>query len=108
MKVNNYVVIGGVPNVDYKFTLADDGIYTFANSSYGFGSLYSFNAGKKTAFTNYSFDNDGVIYFETSTPLVVNSETDGYEICLYYSAGTYYIKNTSGGSRNYILSIKHY
>ena len=108
LKITNYVVIGGVPNVDYKFTLADDGIYSFANSSYGFGSLYSFNAGKKTAFTNYSFDNDGVIYFETSTPLVVNSETDGYEICLYYSGGTYYIKNTSGGARNYILSIKYY
>jgi len=108
LKVNNYVVIGGVPNVDYKFTLADDGIYSFANSSYGFGNLYCFNAGKKTAFTNYSFDNDGVIYFETSTPLVVNSETDGNEICLYYSAGTYYIKNTSGGSRTYILSIKYY
>ena len=108
LKITNYVVIGGVPNVDYKFTLADDGIYTFANSSYGFGNLYSFNAGKKTAFTNYSFDNDGVIYFETSTPLVVNSATDGYEICLYYSGGTYYIKNTSGGARNYILSIKYY
>ena len=108
LKITNYVVIGGVPNVDYKFTLADDGIYSFANSSYGFGNLYCFNAGKKTAFTNYSFDNDGVIYFETSTPLVVNSETDGYEICLYYSGGTYYIKNTSGGARNYILSIKYY
>ena len=108
LKIINYVVIGGVVNVDYKFTLADDGIYTFANSSYGFGSLYSFNAGKKTAFTQYSFDNDGVIYFETSTPLVVNSATDGYEICLYYSGGTYYIKNTSGGARNYILSIKYY
>lgn len=108
LKIVNYVVIGGVVNVDYKFTLADDGIYSFANSSYGFGNLYCFNAGKKTAFTNYSFDNDGVIYFETSTPLVVNSETDGYEICLYYSGGTYYIKNTSGGARNYILSIKYY
>ena len=108
LKIVNYVVIGGVVNVDYKFTLADDGIYTFTNSSYGFGNLYCFNAGKKTAFTNYSFDNDGVIYFETSTPLVVNSETDGYEICLYYSGGTYYIKNTSGGARNYILSIKYY
>ena len=108
LKIINYVVIGGVTNIDYKFTLADDGIYSFANSSYGFGNLYCFNAGKKTAFTNYSFDNDGVIYFETSTPLVVNSETDGYEICLYYSGGTYYIKNTSGGARNYILSIKYY
>ena len=108
LKIINYVVIGGVTNIDYKFTLADDGIYSFANSSYGFGNLYCFNAGKKTAFTNYSFDNDGVIYFETSTPLVVNSETDGNEICLYYSGGTYYIKNTSGGARNYILSIKYY
>ena len=108
LKITNYVVIGGVKTIDYKFTLADDGIYSFANSSYGFGNLYCFNAGKKTAFTQYSFDNDGVIYFETSTPLVVNSATDGYEICLYYSAGTYYIKNTSGGTRTYILSIKYY
>ena len=108
LKITNYAVIGGVVSFDYEFTLADDGIYSFSNSSYGFGNLYCFNAGKKTAFTNYSFDNDGVIYFETSTPLVVNSETDGYEICLYYSGGTYYIKNTSGGARNYILSIKYY
>jgi len=108
IKIDKYIINGGVVSLDYKFTLADDGIYSFANSSYGFGDLYCFNAGKKTAFTNYSFDNDGVIYFETSTPLVVNSETDGYEICLYYSSGTYYIKNTSGGARNYILSIKYY
>lgn len=108
LKISNYAIIGGVVSLDYKFTLADDGIYSFANSSYGFGNLYCFNAGKKTAFTNYSFDNDGVIYFETSTPLVVNAELDGNEICLYYSGGTYYIKNTSGGARNYILSIKYY
>ena len=61
LKITNCVVIGGVVTLDYEFTLADDGIYTFANSSYGFGSLYSFNAGKKTAFTQYSFDVDGVI-----------------------------------------------
>jgi len=106
LKITNYAVIGGVVSLDYEFTLADDGIYSFANSSYGFGNLYCFNAGKKTAFTQYSFDNDGVIYFETSTPLVVNSETDGYEICLYYSAGSYNIKNTSGGSRTYLLTQK--
>jgi len=108
LKITNYAVIGGVVNVDYEFTLADDGIYSFANSSYGFGNLYCFNAGKKTAFTQYSFDVDGVIELEISTPLVVNAELDGNEICLYYSGGTYYIKNTSGGSRNYILSIKYY
>jgi len=108
LKITNYAVIGGVVTLDYEFTLADDAIYTFANSSYGFGNLYCFNAGKKTAFTQYSFDVDGVIDLETSTPLVVNAELDGYEICLYYSAGTYYIKNTSGGARNYILSIKYY
>jgi len=108
LKITNYAVIGGVVTLDYEFTLADDGIYSFANSSYGFGNLYCFNAGKKTAFTQYSFDVDGVIALETSTPLVVNAELDGNEICLYYSGGTYYIKNTSGGSRNYILSIKYY
>ena len=108
LKITNYAVIGGVVTFDYEFTLADDGIYSFANSSYGFGNLYCFNAGKKTAFTQYSFDVDGVIGLEISTPLVVNAEVDGNEICLYYSAGTYYIKNTSGGSRNYILSIKYY
>ena len=109
LKITNYVVIGGVPNVGYKFTLADDGIYSFANSSYGIGNLYCFNAGKKTAFTQYSFDIDGVVTFEISTTdEVVNAELDGYEICLYYSGGTYYIKNTSGGARNYILSIKYY
>ena len=108
LKITNYAVIGGVVSFDYEFTLADDGIYSFANSSYGFGNLYCFNAGKKTAFTQYSFDVDGVIALETSTPLVVNAELDGNEICLYYSGGTYYIKNTSGGSRNYILSIKYY
>lgn len=108
LKIDKYVVIGGVKTEDIKFTLADDGVYSFANSSYGFGNLYCFNAGTKTAFTNYSFDDDGVIYLETSTPLVVNAELDAYEICLYYSAGSYYIKNTSGGSRNYILSIKYY
>ena len=108
LKITNYVVIGGVPNIGYKFTLADDGIYSFANSSYGSGNLYCFNAGKKTAFTQYSFDVDGVIGLEISTPLVVNAELDGNEICLYYSSGTYYIKNTSGGARNYILSIKNY
>ena len=109
LKITNYVVIGGVVNVDYKFTLADDGIYSFSNSSYGFGDLYCFNAGKKTAFTQYSFDVDGVIELEISTTgKVENAELDGYEICLYYSGGTYYIKNTSGGERNYILSIKYY
>ena len=109
LKINNYAVIGGVVTLDYEFTLADDGIYSFANSSYGFGNLYCFNAGKKTAFTQYSFDVDGVIELEISTTgKVENAELDGYEICLYYSGGTYYIKNTSGGSRNYILSIKHY
>ena len=108
LKITNYAVIGGVVSFDYEFTLADDGIYSFANSSYGFGDLYCFNAGKKTAFTQYSFDVDGVIELEISTPLVENAELDGYEICLYYSSGTYYIKNTSGGARNYILSIKYY
>ena len=108
LKITNYAVIGGVVSFDYEFTLADDGIYSFANSSYGFGDLYCFNAGKKTAFTQYSFDVDGVIELEISTPLVENAELDGYEICLYYSNGTYYIKNTSGGARNYILSIKYY
>ena len=108
LKVNNYVVIGGVPNVDYKFTLADDGIYTFANSSYGFANLYSYNAGKMTALVRYTFDIDGTIYMETSTALVNGADADGYEICLYYSAGSYYIKNTSGGNRNYILTIKKY
>ena len=108
LKITNYAVIGGVVSFDYEFTLADDAIYSFANSSYGFGNLYCFNAGKKTAFTQYSFDVDGVIALETSTPLVVNAELDGYEICLYYSGGTYYIKNTSGGTRTYILSIKYY
>ena len=108
LKITNYAVIGGVVSFDYEFTLSDDGIYSFANSSYGFGDLYCFNAGKKTAFTQYSFDVDGVIELEISTPLVENAELDGYEICLYYSSGTYYIKNTSGGARNYILSIKYY
>ena len=109
LKINNYAVIGGVVTLDYEFTLADDAIYSFANSSYGFGNLYCFNAGKKTAFTQYSFDVDGVIELEISTTnKVENAELDGYEICLYYSGGTYYIKNTSGGARNYILSIKHY
>ena len=114
LKITNYAVIGGVVTLDYEFTLVDDGTYSFANSSYGFGNLYCFNAGKKTASTQYSFDIDGVIALETSTgletstPLVVNADVDGNEICLYYSGGTYYIKNTSGGSRNYILSIKYY
>lgn len=109
LKITNYVVIGGVTNIDYKFTLTDDAIYSFTSSKYGFGNLYCFNAGKKTAFTQYSFDVDGVIELEISTTgKVENAELDGYEICLYYSAGTYYIKNTSGGSRNYILSIKYY
>ena len=109
LKITNYAVIGGVVTLDYEFTLADDGIYSFADSSYGFGNLYCFNAGKKTAFTQYSFDVDGVIELEISTTdKVENAELDGYEICLYYSAGTYYIKNTSGGARTYILSIKYY
>ena len=108
LKITNYVVIGGVTNIDYKFTLADDGVYSFAETSYGFASLYSYNAGKMTALVRYTFDIDGTIYMETSTALVNGADADGYEICLYYSAGSYYIKNTSGGARNYILSIKYY
>ena len=109
LKITNYVVIGGVTNIDYKFTLTDDAIYSFTSSKYGFGNLYCFNAGKKTAFTQYSFDVDGVIELEISTTnKVENAELDGNEICLYYSGGTYYIKNTSGGTRTYILSIKYY
>ena len=108
LKIDKYVVIGGVKSEDIKFTLADDGVYSFAETSYGFASLYSYNAGKMTSLVRYTFDSDGTIYMETSTPLVNGADADGYEICLYYSAGSYYIKNTSGGSRNYILTQKKY
>lgn len=108
LKIDKYVVIGGVKSEDVKFTLADDGVYSFAETSYGFASLYSYNAGKMTALVRYTFDSDGTIYMETSTALVNGADADGYEICLYYSAGSYYIKNTSGGSRNYILTQKKY
>ena len=106
LKIDKYVVIGGVKTEDIKFTLADDGVYSFANSSYGFGNLYCFNAGKMTSFVRYTFDSDGTIYMEASTPLVNGADADGYEICLYYSAGSYFIKNTSGGSRTYLLTQK--
>ena len=108
LKIDKYVVIGGVKTEDIKFTLADDGVYSFANSSYGFGNLYCFNAGKMTSFVRYTFDSDGTIYMEASTPFVNGADADGYEICLYYIAGTYFIKNTSGGDRNYILTQKKY
>lgn len=108
LKIDKYVVIGGVKSEDIKFTLADDGVYSFAETSYGVASLYSYNAGKMTSFVRYTFDSDGTIYMETSTPLVNGADADGYEICLYYSAGSYFIKNTSGGDRNYILTQKKY
>ena len=108
LKIDKYVVIGDVKSEDVKFTLADDGVYSFIKTSYGFANLYSYNAGKMTALVRYTFDIDGTIYMETSTALVNGADADGYEICLYYSAGSYYIKNTSGGARNYILSIKYY
>jgi len=106
LKVDKYVVIGGVKSEDKKFTLADDGVYSFAETSYGVASLYSYNAGKMTSFVRYTFDSDGTIYMEASTPLVNGADADGYEICLYYSAGSYNIKNTSGGSRTYLLTQK--
>ena len=106
LKIDKYVVIGGVKSEDKKFTLADDGVYSFAETSYGVASLYSYNAGKMTSFVRYTFDSDGTIYMETSTPLVNGADADGYEICLYYSAGSYNIKNTSGGSRTYLLTQK--
>ena len=108
LKITNYVVIGGVKSEDIKFTLVDDGVYSFAETSYGVASLYSYNAGKMTSLVRYTFDSDGTIYMETSTPLVNGADADGYEICLYYIAGTYFIKNTSGGDRNYILTQKKY
>ena len=108
LKIDKYIVIGNVKSEDIKFTLADDGVYSFAETSYGFASLYSYNAGKMTSLVRYTFDSDGTIYMETSTALVNGADADGYEICLYYSAGSYYIKNTSGGNRNYILTIKKY
>ena len=106
LKIDKYVVIGGVKSEDIKFTLADDVVYSFAETSYGVASLYSYNAGKMTSFVRYTFDSDGTIYMETSTPLVNGADADGYEICLYYSAGSYNIKNTSGGSRTYLLTQK--
>ena len=108
LKITNYVVIGGVKSEDIKFTLADDRVYSFAETSYGVASLYSYNAGKMTSFVRYTFDFDGTIYMEASTPLVNGADADGYEICLYYSAGSYFIKNTSGGSRTYLLIQKKY
>lgn len=108
LKIDKYVVIGGVKSEDIKFTLPDDGVYSFAETSYGVASLYSYNAGKMTSFVRYTFDSDGTIYMEASTPLVNGADADGYEICLYYIAGSYLIKNTSGGDRNYILTQKKY
>lgn len=106
LKIDKYVVIGGVKTEDIKFTLSDDGVYSFAETSYGLANLYSYNAGKMTSFVRYTFDSDGTIYMEASTPLVNGADADGYEICLYYIAGSYYIKNTSGGSRTYLLTQK--
>ena len=108
LKIDKYVVIGEVKTEDKKFTLADDGVYSFAETSYGLANLYSYNAGKMTSFVRYTFDFDGTIYMEASTPLVNGADADGYEICLYYSAGSYFIKNTSGGSRTYLLIQKKY
>lgn len=79
LKIDKYVVIGGVKTEDIKFTLPDDGVYSFANSSYGFGNLYCFNAGKMTSFVRYTFDSDGTIYMEASTPFVNGADADGYE-----------------------------
>jgi len=92
------LVMNGTITIKVKVTIADDGTYALpaANAK---GDVFCITSAE---YGNFFVLSDGTTTFTDGT--IHNAEADGHVICLYDDGANAEIKNTSGGSLDYVIT----
>lgn len=107
IKLTDSITIGGIVTISDTTLVADEDSIYFKRGKSGWGSIYADSSGTFVAWVNFYWNSNGTPYLQNNSARVVASDTDANVICLYAYSGGLAIRNRSGSTMKFKITLNY-